>query len=119
MKQAASRILLLLSTMFVAALAAVMLQSPVYASVHSEPGHGRYEAFGSSTPTFVPRPSSYAFGPPPPIYVKPQNARGAYTRNRVWHSSQWWANNDPSWVKQHHPTWLGMSRPQPGSQAHG
>lgn len=108
MKEEVSRILLLISTMFLAVLAVVLLQGPAYASVRPEPGHSRYEVPGYTTPTFAPRPSSYAFGPPPPIYVKPQNAHGAYAQNRVWHGSQWWVENDPSWVKQHHPRWLGM-----------
>lgn len=119
MRQKVSRILLILSTVFVAALAAVMLQSPAFAGAQTQPAHNRQQPPGYTTPTFIPRPSSYAFGPPPPVYNKPRNARGAYAKNGVWHGSRWWAKNDPSWVQQHHPTWLGMRQGQHRNQAQG
>ncbi len=30
---------------------------------------------------------------------------GAYDQNHQWRNSDWWHQNDPNWVNQHHPDW--------------
>jgi hypothetical protein len=30
---------------------------------------------------------------------------GDYDQHHEWHSSDWWLDNHPNWVKAHHPQW--------------
>jgi hypothetical protein len=49
-------------------------------------------------------------------YARRQGQIGGWDKKNQWHDRDWWTQNNPAWVRAHHPEWTDEAREHEGAE---